>query len=89
MRGSIYGIAANDIFGIISAMKIVVIALNNVFDTGLAAVLDTLATANGTRYPGILSSAQVRVRGGWCQGGRAHFAGAERARATHGRSKAT
>ena len=39
-------IAANDIFDIIYAMKITVLALNGVFDTGLAAVLDTFTTAN-------------------------------------------
>jgi hypothetical protein len=40
------GIARNDIFDIIFAMKIDVLALNGVFDTGLAAVLDAFATAN-------------------------------------------
>jgi transcriptional regulator GlxA family with amidase domain len=40
------GIAANDNFDIICAMKIAVLALDGVFDTGLATVLDTLATAN-------------------------------------------
>jgi transcriptional regulator GlxA family with amidase domain len=40
------GIAANDNFDIIYAMKIVVLAVDGVFDTGLTAVLDTLATAN-------------------------------------------
>ena len=39
-------IARNDIFDIIFAMKIDVLALNGVFDTGLAAVLDAFATAN-------------------------------------------
>jgi transcriptional regulator GlxA family with amidase domain len=40
-------IAANDNFGIVRAtMKIHVLALDGVFDTGLAAVLDALATAN-------------------------------------------
>jgi transcriptional regulator GlxA family with amidase domain len=39
-------IAANDNFDIIRAMKLAVLALNGVFDTGLAAVLDTLTTAN-------------------------------------------
>jgi transcriptional regulator GlxA family with amidase domain len=36
----------NDIFDIDMAMKIDVLALNGVFDTGLAAVLDAFATAN-------------------------------------------
>ena len=39
-------IAANDNIDIIYAMKIAVIALHGAFDLGLAAVLDTLATAN-------------------------------------------
>jgi transcriptional regulator GlxA family with amidase domain len=39
-------IAANDNFDIIRAMRVGVVAINGVFDTGLAAVLDTLATAN-------------------------------------------
>jgi transcriptional regulator GlxA family with amidase domain len=39
-------IAGNDIFDIILAMRVDVLALNGVFDTGLAAVLDAFATAN-------------------------------------------
>jgi transcriptional regulator GlxA family with amidase domain len=41
-----WSIARNDIFGIDMAMKIDVLALNGVFDTGLSAVLDAFATAN-------------------------------------------
>ena len=36
----------NDIFGIIVAMRINVLALNGVFDLGLSAVLDAFQTAN-------------------------------------------
>src|SRR6516165_9254818 len=39
-------IAGNDIFDIILAMRVDVLALNGVFDTGLATVLDAFATAN-------------------------------------------
>jgi len=39
-------IVKNDIFDIIHAMKIAVLALNGVFDTGLATVLDAFGTAN-------------------------------------------
>jgi len=39
-------IVKNDIFDINIAMKIDVLVLNGVFDTGLAAVLDAFATAN-------------------------------------------
>ena len=35
-----------DIFGILIAMKVHVLAFDGVFDTGLAIVLDTFATAN-------------------------------------------
>jgi transcriptional regulator GlxA family with amidase domain len=36
----------NDIFGIIRAMRVYVLALNDVFDLGLSAVLDAFQTAN-------------------------------------------
>jgi hypothetical protein len=39
-------IVKNDIFDIDMAMKIDVLIINGVFDTGLAAVLDAFATAN-------------------------------------------
>jgi hypothetical protein len=39
-------IVKNDIFDIDMAMKIDVLSVNGVFDTGLAAVLDAFATAN-------------------------------------------
>ncbi|MCS3468903.1 transcriptional regulator GlxA family with amidase domain [Pseudomonas sp. JUb42] len=45
-HGSSGAIAANDNFGIIYAMRIAVLVLEGVFDTGLTAVLDAFSTAN-------------------------------------------
>jgi transcriptional regulator GlxA family with amidase domain len=45
-RSHVWQIGTIDNFGIDQAMKIAVLALEGVFDTGLATVLDTLSTAN-------------------------------------------
>jgi transcriptional regulator GlxA family with amidase domain len=54
-------IVKNDIFAINLAMKIDVLVLNRVFDTGLAAVLDCFATANELAAAQGLSSVRFDV----------------------------
>src|SRR5690606_10100005 len=53
------------IFGIVPAMKLRVLALDGVFDTGLSAVLDVLATANelATKFAPDVPPLQVDVVG--------------------------
>jgi transcriptional regulator GlxA family with amidase domain len=55
-------IAAHDNFDIIYAMKITVLALHGAFDMGLAAVLDTFATANELAQALRLSVPRFQVR---------------------------
>lgn len=54
-------IVRNDIFDIILAMKVVVLALNGVFDTGLAAVIDAFGIANELAQAQSLASVHFEV----------------------------
>jgi len=58
-------IAANDNFSIVYAMKISLLVLDGVFDTGLAAVLDAFTTANelGTLQQASVSPFETRIVG--------------------------